>query len=93
MKTTSKPRKAGLLVQADDLTVGKHYCVHSLKAAPNELLPVAGQAFEISAIDLPFFVGKLVSDPKQRITLNVRFLNIMRVTPDFAKAQAPSNAS
>lgn len=31
MTTTTKTRKAGLLVHPDDLAVGGHYAVHSLK--------------------------------------------------------------
>ena len=69
--------------------MGKHYTVHSLKAAPDEPLSIAGQAVKVLAINLPFFIGKMVSDPTQVITMDVRFLNIMRVTPDYVKAQCP----
>jgi hypothetical protein len=91
MTTTKTTGKKGLLVAADDLAVGGHYAVHSLKPAPDEPLPVAGKSFKVLAINLPFFVGKMVSDPTQTITLDVRFLNFMRVTPDYVKAQAPSH--
>ena len=94
MPTTTKPRKTGLLVQPDDLIMGGHYAVHSLKAAPDEPVPIAGQSFQVAAINLPFVVGKRVSDPTYSpITLDVRFLDFMMVAADFVKAQAPSPAS
>jgi hypothetical protein len=91
MTTATNTSQKGLLVAADDLTVGRYYCVHSLKAALDEPLPVAGHSFKVVAINLPFFIGRLVSDPTQALTLDVRFLNVMRVTPDYVKAQAPSD--
>jgi len=39
-------------------------------------------------ICLPFFVGKLLSDPSEpTLTLDCRYLNLMRVTKEFVDAQ------
>jgi hypothetical protein len=93
MTTTRTTGKKGLLVQADDLAVGKHYAVHGLKNDPAETHPIFGQAFKLKAVNLPFVVGKLVSDPAHPpVTFDVRYLDFMRVTPDYVKAQAPSHA-
>ena len=93
MTTTKTTGKKGLLVAPDDVTVGRYYCVHSLKPAPDESLSVAGQSFKVLAINLPFVVGKMVSDPTQTITFDVRFLNFMRVTPNYVKMQSPCHVS
>lgn len=71
------------MVAPDDLTVGRYFCVHSMKPSPDEPSPIAGQAFKVLAINFPFFVGKMVSDPTQTITFDVRFLNVMRVTKEI----------
>lgn len=88
-ESAAKARRTGLLVHPDDLTVGKYYCVHSLKTGPNEPLPVAGQSFQVLAISLPFFVGQMVADPSQKLTFDVRVLSIMGVGKDFVEAQKP----
>jgi len=84
--TTTKPHKAGLLVHADDLAVGKYYAVHSIKNTA-DTHPVFAQAFQIKAMNLPFLVGEIVSDPARPVTFDVRYLNFMRVTPEYVEAQ------
>jgi hypothetical protein len=92
MKNT-KLRKAGLLVQADDLAVGKHYAVHGIKHSSAETHPILGQAFKLKAMNPPFVVGQLASDPSHPpVTFDVRHLDLMRVTPDYVKAQATAHA-
>jgi len=92
MTTSNATCKKGLLVQADDLQLGRCYAVHGIKHAPAETHPIFGQSFKIKAMNLPFLVGQLVSDPSHPpVTLDVRHLDLMRVTPDFVKAQAPSH--
>jgi hypothetical protein len=93
MKTATKTKGGkGLLVQPDDLQVGEYYAVHGIKNDPAEAHPIFGQAFRLKAVNLPFVVGTLVSDPEHpALTFDVRYLNLMRVTPDFVKAQAPSH--
>jgi hypothetical protein len=82
-------RKNGLLVAADDLHVGKHYAVHGLKHAPDEPVSVAGHAFKVLAINLPFVVAKIVSDASHPpVTFDIRYLNFMPVTPEYVEAQA-----
>jgi hypothetical protein len=93
MTTTRKPRKAGLLVQADDLRVGKHYAVHSLKNGSEEPLTIFGQAFKVSAINLPYFVGNLAVDPTHPpVTFDVRYLNIMHVSKEYVEARRPDTS-
>ncbi len=93
MMTSKNAGRKGLLVQPADLAVGKHYAVHGLKHSPAETHPIFGQAFKIKAMNLPFVVGKVVSDPSHPpVTFDVRYLDLMRVTPDFVKAQKPSHA-
>jgi hypothetical protein len=48
----------GLLVQADDLAVGKHYAAHGVKNSPAETHPIFGQAFKLKAMNLPLVVGQ-----------------------------------
>jgi len=94
MKTTTKTRKVGLLVHADDLQVGNHYAVHGIKHRPTETHPILGQPFRIKAMDLPFIVGQLVSEPTHPpVTFDVRFLTFMKVSPDFVKAQTVSHVA
>jgi hypothetical protein len=93
MRANTKTRKSGLLVHPDDLQVGRFYAVHGIKNDPAETHPIFGQSFKLKAINLPFLVGRLVSDPAQpAITLDVRYLEFMPVSPDYVEAQAPSDA-
>lgn len=47
MRTTAKTRRKGLLVPADDLAVGRWYCVHGVGGDPSQ--PVT---FDVSRLDL-----------------------------------------
>lgn len=78
----------GLIVAEDDLQVGQHVCVHSLKKNPEETANIMGETFQVKAICLPYIVGQLLSQPgKPTMTLDCRFLNLMRVTKEFLEAQ------
>lgn len=78
----------GVRLAEDDLEVGQYVCVYNLKREPNEGAPIMGQSLHIKAICLPYFVGQLLSDPSEPVlTLDCRYLNLMRVTEDFVKAQ------
>lgn len=82
------PRKGGMMLAEDDLEVGQYVCVYNLKKEPNEGAPIMGQSLHIKAICLPYFVGQLLSDPSEPVlTLDVRYLNLMRVTKEFVEAQ------
>jgi hypothetical protein len=92
MTSTTAPRRTGLLVHPDDLQVGKFYAVYGVKHDPEQTHPVFGQVFKLTAVNVPFLVGKLVADPAHpAVTLDVRFLGFMKLTPDFVKAQTPSH--
>ena len=91
MKATKKPRRVGLIVQPDDLEVGHSYAVYGLKGGPEQRVPVAGMAFRLLALNLPFVVGKLAADPTDPpLTFDARFLTFMRVTDEYVKAQRPA---
>lgn len=66
-KDTGLVRKTtGLIVQADDLEVGKFYGVHGQKNTFDAFeCPAqnAGLAFKILAMNLPFVVGKFICNP------------------------------
>jgi len=82
------PRKrVGVMLAEDDLEVGQYVCVYNLKKTEDGA-PIMGQSLHIQAICLPYFVGKLLSDPSEPVlTLDCRYLNLMRVTEEFVKAQ------
>jgi hypothetical protein len=81
-------QKHGVILAEDDLEVGQHYCVYNMKQKPNHPTPIMGQSFEIKAVCLPYVVAKLLADPSEPIlTLDCRFLNLMRVTPEYVQIQ------
>jgi hypothetical protein len=82
-----KRKKKGLLLAPDDLEVGRFIAVHSTKGS-NRPLPFFGLAAEVKAINLPFLVVRMVGTD-EIVTIDVRLLNIMPVTREFAHAQAP----
>lgn len=81
------PRKGGLILAEDDLEVGQYVCVYNLKKT-DEGAPIMGQSLHIKAICLPYFVGQLLSDPSEPVlTLDCRFLTLMKVSKEFVDAQ------
>jgi len=89
MKTKRKAGRAGMLVQPDDFAIGDFYAIYGLKHETEEPLQIAGMAFKLLALNLPFMVGKLAHDPAHPpLTFDTRFLNVMRVSDDYVKAQA-----
>lgn len=84
----NESKRGGCILQADDLDVGMNVCVYSLKQKPDDGAAIMGQSLQIQAICLPYFVGQLLSDPSEPIlTLDVRFLNLMKVSDEFVEAQ------
>lgn len=90
MKSTKKFRRTGLIVHSDDLAVGEWFAVYGLKNEPDQAVQIAGMAFTITAINLPFVVGRLASDPAHPLTLDSRYLTFMRVSDEFIAAQRSS---
>jgi len=81
-------KRRGVFLAEDDLEVGQHVCVYGLKRSPNEGAPIMGQSMQVKAVCLPYFVGQLLADPaKPTVTLDCRFLRLMRVTKEFVAAQ------
>lgn len=85
-----RKRCKGLLIQADDLQVGDFYAVYGKKGEADEPIQISGLAFRLTALNLPFLVGKLACDPAHApITFDARFLDFMRVSEDYVQAQRP----
>lgn len=93
MKKPKKHRTSGLIVQPDDLEMGQFYTVLGLKNASMEPVPIAGMGFRIVAMNLPFVIGRLASNPTNTVTFDARYLNFMRVSDDFVLAQRPTDDS
>ena len=87
MKKPNKVRRTGLIVEPDDLNVGGWYAVVGLKNGSMRPVPIAGMAFRIVAMNLPFVVGRLASDPAHPLTFDARYLNFMKVSDEFWIAQ------
>ena len=87
-----KRNRRSVIVQPDDLQVGTYYAVYGAKGI-HEPVPIAGEAFQVKAINLPFVVGRMVNpQAPPAVTFDVRYLDFMRITEDYAKAQAvPAN--
>jgi hypothetical protein len=84
----SKPYKGGVILPEDDLSVGDYICVYSIKRF-DEPEPIMGQSMLVKAICLPFIAAELQSDPnKPVLTLDVRYLNLMKVTKEYVDAQS-----
>lgn len=78
----------GVIMAEDDLEVGQYVCVYNLKKMPDEGAAILGQSLQVKAICLPYFVGQLLSDPAEPVlTLDCRYLRLMRVTNEFVQAQ------
>ena len=82
-----KRKRRGLLLAPDDLTVGKYVAIHNAKGS-NVTLAFSGVASEVMAINLPFVVLR-PGYSEGTITEDVRHVNLMAVTDDFVRAQAP----
>ena len=90
MKKRRRLRTTGMFVQPDDLEVGLFYAVHSTKHDAAHPVPIAGLAWRLTAMNLPFVVGKLAPDPAHPlVTFDLRWLNVMKVSYDFVQAQRP----
>ena len=77
----------GIILAPDDIELNQYICVHSIKGT-KESAPILGQSLHVKAINLPYVVGMVLSDPsKPVITLDYRYLNFMKVTPEYVKAQ------
>ena len=82
-----KRKGNGIMLAEDDLEVGQYVCVYNLKRT-DEGAPIMGQSLQIKAICLPYFIGQLLSDPSEPVlTLDCRYINLMRVTKKFVQAQ------
>lgn len=92
MKNPKKHRMSGLIVQAD-LEMGQFYTVLGLKNGSREPVPIAGMGFRIVAMNLPFVIGRLASNPSYTVTFDTRYLNFMRVSDEFMLAQRPTEDS
>ncbi len=58
-----------------------------MKGRPDQPVQIAGLSFRLKAVNLPFLVGQLIVDPANPITIDCRYLSIMKVTVDYVAAQ------
>ena len=90
MKPTKKHHSHGTIIYPDDLELNAFYAVHGAKHS-DEPIPIAGMAFKLTAMNLPFLIGKLVCDPAHApVTFDARYLQLMAVTAEFVQAQRPT---
>ena len=79
--------KKGTILAPDDITEGDLIAIYEFK---KEKMPVnlMGMAFKVTAVCRPYIVGTIFADPhKEPVTLDIRFMDFMRVTPEYVKAQ------
>lgn len=80
-----QPTHKGVLIYEDDLAEGQLLAVHSIKGT-NDAAPIMGQAFKVVAVCLPYLVCSLCRG-NEPLTVDVRYLNLMKVSEQFAAAQ------
>jgi hypothetical protein len=80
-----------LIVPTDDIEVNGWYAVLGLRGQEDkQCLPFAGEPFQVVAMNLPFLVAKFAKVPDQPAgTLDTRFLSLMKVSPEYIRAQSP----
>lgn len=85
-----KTKQKSLIVEQDDLSIHEHYMAHSWKFDTHKPIPIGGMAFELTAMQRPFVIGKLVCDEEHpAITIDLRSVNLMKASPEYVKAQTP----
>lgn len=86
--STELPSFDKAILPFEDFEVGQYVCVYNCRQSPEEPMPIMGQSMKIKAICLPFFVVEtLVPEMPPIMTLDVRFVNMMKVTKEYAEAQ------
>ncbi len=81
----AKPQR-GCFVVEDDFSPGQLLAVHSIKGS-NDPASIMGQAFTVKAVCLPFFTVSFVSNPVEIMTMDTRYINVMRVSKEYAESQ------
>ncbi len=78
--------RKGLLLHADDLAIDTVCTIHSWHDGRHFW---CGDALVVKAINLPSVVAKFVAQPEDwpSITLDLREVALMPVSPDFVEAQ------
>jgi hypothetical protein len=94
MRISRKSCRKSVIVQPDDLQVGQCYAVFGLKNGARDPMQMTCMAFKLLAMNLPYIVGKLASDPvNQPLAFDVRFVSFMKVTDDFFRALQPETTA
>jgi hypothetical protein len=84
-------KKKGIVLPFDDLQLGDWIAVYKIKGV-EEPQPIYGQALKVTSISFPFVIGKLAADPRNPpITLDARYLDVVRVSEEYAQAQSPQS--
>jgi hypothetical protein len=79
-----KSQKKGIVLPFDDLKVDDWITVYKIKEVDTPQ-PIYGQAIKVTSICLPFVIGRMAGN--QPITLDSRFLEVMRISEEYATAQ------
>ncbi len=84
-------RRNGLILAADDLQKGLLVTIHHWRDRREWGM---GVALRIDAINLPYVVAQPLNDAEARAAiLDLRRLRLMRVTEEFARAQANGSSA
>jgi hypothetical protein len=79
-------RRNGLLLAVDDVQVGQLVTIHHWRDRREWGM---GVALRIEAINLPYLVAQPLNEPEARpAILDLRRLRLMRISEEFARAQA-----
>jgi hypothetical protein len=79
-------RHSGLLLAADDLQQGQLLTIHHWRDGREWGM---GVAFRLEAVNLPYLVVRPLNDADARpAILDLRRVRLMRITEEFARAQA-----
>jgi hypothetical protein len=87
------PKKKGIVLPFDDLNIDDWIAVYKIKNV-DEPQPIYGQAIKVTSISFPFVIGRMAADPRNPpITLDTRYLDVVRVSEEYAKAQGVQSGS
>lgn len=82
-------RRNGLLLAADDLQRGQLVTIHNWRDRREWGM---GVALRVEAINLPYLIVQPLNDAEARpVILDLRRLRLMRVSEEYARAQATSS--
>jgi hypothetical protein len=76
----------GLIVEADDLSVGMLVTVYQHKDS-DAVVPVMGMPLKVRAINLPYILTEIIGQG-DILPLDIRYLEFQRITQEYADVSA-----